>query len=118
MEDLIVLGKVISITDDIDNPKLSPFFLDAIVEIHKVFGGRSAILHKDVYDTTIDDKNLERKSVIIVQFHTSCLLGNTEWPEPILFQVDQIGVFALSVFGKKKFLVKNFDQYWSLDEPF
>src|SRR4051812_24053868 len=103
MEDLIIFGKVISITDDINNPKLSsqsPFFMDAIVEIYKVLGGRFAVSYKDIHDTTVDD--YPRASVIAVQFAS-------EW-DFIKFDFDQKGIFVLSVFGKRKFLAKHFEK--------
>ena len=105
MEDLIIFGKVISITNDINNPKLSecpPHFMDAIVEIHKLVGGRFTTSYKDIYDVTPDAENHQRTSVIAVQFAT-------EW-DFIKFDVDQKGIFILSVFGKKKFLAKHFEK--------
>ena len=108
MEDLIILGKVVSISDDINNPKLSsnpPFFMNAVVEIHKVLGGRFSVSYKDIYDTS--DKQLP--FVIVIQFATA-------WEDPlypfkhIKFDLDQKGIFVLSVSGKKKFLAKHFEK--------
>ena len=74
-----------------------PFFMDAIVEIYKVLGGRFAASYKDNVDSDLSSR------VIAIQFATG-------WKDSIQFDFDQKGVFVLSVFGKKKFLAKHFEK--------
>lgn len=105
MEDLIILGKVIQISDDLEIPGLSAnhsFFINVVIEIHKVLGGRGAVLYKSIYDTSkiLDD---ERPNVVVVSFATA-------WESPIKFELDQVGIFTLTVSGRKKmFYPRNFE---------
>ena len=107
MEDLIIFGKVIQISDDIEIPNLSafhPFFMNAVVEIHEVLGGRSAVLYKSIHDETneTNDAKDERPNVVVVQFATA-------WEKSFNFENDQMGIFTLTVSGRKKiFYPRNF----------